>query len=58
VASRTDAAPDRERIRGLTYDSIDRAALRASWNGWDVAATAVVLGLVATMYIYFSFWVG
>ena len=58
VASRTDAAPDRERIRGLTYDSIDRAAVRASWDRRDVAATAVVLGLVAALYLYFSFWVG
>jgi SSS family solute:Na+ symporter len=58
VASWTDAAPDRERIRGLTYDSIDRAAVRASWDRRDVAATAVVLGLVAALYLYFSFWVG
>jgi SSS family solute:Na+ symporter len=58
MASRTDAAPDRERIRGLTYDSIDRAAVRASWDRRDVAATGVVLGLVAALYLYFSFWVG
>ena len=58
VASRTDVAPDPERIRGLTYDSIDRAAVRASWDRRDVAATAVVLGLVAALYLYFSFWVG
>ncbi|MEE4111135.1 MAG: sodium:solute symporter [Halieaceae bacterium] len=58
VASWTGAAPDRERIRGLTYDSIDRAAVRASWNRWDVAGTAVVLGMVAALYLYFSFWTG
>lgn len=58
VASRTDAPPDRDRIRGLTYDSIDRKAVRASWDQKDVAATAVVLGLVAALYLYFSFWVG
>jgi len=58
AVSRTDSAPDRERIRGLTYDSIDRATVRASWDRRDVAATAVVLGLVATLYLYFSFWVG
>lgn len=57
AASRTAAAPDRERIRGLTYDSIDRSAVRASWDRRDVAATAVVLGLVAAVYLYFSFWV-
>jgi SSS family solute:Na+ symporter len=58
VASRTAPPPDRERIRGLTFDSIDRAAVRASWDGKDVAATIVVLGLVAAVYIYFSFWLG
>ena len=58
VASRTSEAPDREQIQGLTYDSIDRAAVRASWDGRDVAATAVVLGLVAAIYVYFSFWIG
>lgn len=58
VASQTAERPDPERIRGLTFDSIDRAAVRASWDAKDVAATAVVLGLVAAIYVYFSFWVG
>lgn len=57
VASRTAERPDPERIKGLTYDSIDRAAVRATWGAKDVAATAVILGLVAAVYIYFSFWV-
>ena len=35
-----------------------RAALRASWGAWDIALTAVVLGLVALIYVYFSFWIG
>lgn len=54
--SRTAAPPDREQIKGLTFDSIDRAAVRASWGAKDVVGTAVVLGLVAAIYIYFSFW--
>ncbi len=58
VASRGAPPPDRDRIRGLTYDSIDRAAVRASWDARDVAGTAVVLGMVLTVYLYFSFWVG
>jgi SSS family solute:Na+ symporter len=56
LASRRGAPPDAERIRGLTFDSIDREAVRASWDGKDIAATAVVLGLVLMLYIYFSFW--
>ena len=58
VASYSGAPPDRERIRGLTFDSIDRAAVRASWDGRDIAATVLVLGLVLLLYGYFSFWVG
>ena len=58
VASLTSAAPDPEKIKGLTFSSIDRAEVRASWGAKDVAATAVILGLVAGIYIYFSFWVG
>ena len=41
----------------MTYASLDRAAVRASWQRRDVVATAVILGLVATLYAYFSFWV-
>lgn len=56
LASRSGPAPDRERIKGLTYDSIDRAAVRESWDGKDVAATVVIVGLVLGLYAYFSFW--
>jgi SSS family solute:Na+ symporter len=58
VASLTAGAPDPDRIRGLTYRTLDREALRASWNATDIACTAVVLGLVALLYVYFSFWIG
>jgi len=58
VVSRTGEPPDRNRIKGLTFDSLDRAAVRASWDGKDVAATVVVLALVAALYLYFSFWIG
>ncbi len=56
TASRTAPAPDKERIRGLTFASLDRAAVRASWDRKDIALTIVVLGLVLAMYVYFSFW--
>lgn len=58
VASRTGAPPDLERIKGLTFASLDRTAVRASWDGKDVAATALVLALIAGLYLYFSFWIG
>ena len=47
-------------IAGLTYASIseeDRKELRASWNWVDVTSSAVVLGLVLMLYVYFSFWI-
>jgi SSS family solute:Na+ symporter len=58
AASLSGPAPDSERIRGLTFSTLDREAVRASWDFRDVAATGVVLGLVALLYVYFSFWIG
>lgn len=57
AASHTSAPPKPEQIRGLTIANIDRAAVRQSWDRKDVIGTAVVLGLVAAIYLYFSFWV-
>ena len=57
VVSLNGKAPDRDRIKGLTFASIDREAVRRSWNAWDIVATAVVLSLVAALYLYFSFWI-
>ncbi|MBN2415266.1 sodium:solute symporter [bacterium] len=53
------AAPDAKKIEGLTFSTISakhKAENRASWNKWDVIATAGVLGIVLTLYLYFSFW--
>ncbi|MDE0507049.1 MAG: sodium:solute symporter [Gammaproteobacteria bacterium] len=57
VFSRGEAAPEPAQLRGLTLAHMDREAVRASWDRKDVVATVVVLGLVATVYLYFSFWV-
>ncbi len=51
------APPKPEQIRGLTLATIDREAVRRSYDRRDIAATAVVLGLVAAVYLYFSFWI-
>ena len=58
VASLGGERPDRDCIKGLTFGSLDRAAVRASWDFKDVVATAVVLSLVAGLYLYFSLWLG
>jgi SSS family solute:Na+ symporter len=55
--SYTSDAPDQKQIRGLTLSTIDRKAVRESWDRSDVIATSVILGLVAVIYLYFSFWV-
>ncbi|MFN7934821.1 MAG: sodium:solute symporter [Bryobacteraceae bacterium] len=52
-------APTEAKVLGLTYASTtpeQRAENRASWGMADVAGTVVVLGLVATIYTYFTFW--
>ena len=56
IASLSAPPPDAARIAGLTFATQDRAAIRASWNRTDIALTAVVLGIVAAIYVYFSFW--
>jgi len=56
VSYATDA-PDPARIKGLTYATVsaaDRAASRASWNRWDVVASAAVLAAILAAYLYFT----
>jgi len=52
-------APSENKIAGLTFATStaeDKRITRESWNVWDVLVTIFVLGLVATVYLYFSFW--
>ncbi len=59
VVSLMTKAQDPASISGLTYavhDEEFKKENRASWNAFDVIATAVVLSIVAGVYIYFSFW--
>jgi SSS family solute:Na+ symporter len=49
--------PDYEKISGLTYGTItmeDKVASRASWNRWDVFASAAVLAAILAAYLYFT----
>jgi SSS family solute:Na+ symporter len=50
------APPSEEKVRGLTFATTsaeDRARSRASWNRWDVIASAAVLLLILMAYLYF-----
>jgi solute:Na+ symporter, SSS family len=52
-------APAESKTKGITWAGLsdeNRKAIKESWNKWDVIGTAVVLGLVAGMYLYFTFW--
>jgi len=49
-------APSEEKIQGLVFGTStpeQKAATRASWNGWDIFHTAIILGLTVAFYIYF-----
>jgi SSS family solute:Na+ symporter len=59
VVSLLTKAPDEQKIINLTYAAVtpeQKKKNRESWNYVDVLWTALVLGLVAGMYLYFSFW--
>lgn len=60
AGSLATAPPPPHKTRGLVYSDIspeDRAELKASMGTIEYALTAVVLGLVLAMYLYFSFWI-
>jgi SSS family solute:Na+ symporter len=49
--------PDPVKINGLTYGTLsaeDRAASRASWNKWDVIASAAIVAAILAAYLYFT----
>ncbi len=55
VSMFTQSATD-EQIQGLTMGSVSpeqKAITRASWNGWDVFHSAVIIGITVAFYIYF-----
>lgn len=55
VVSLMGKAPTLEQTRYTYFSSTpeERAVTRASWNGWDIFHTAVILGIVIAFYIYF-----
>jgi solute:Na+ symporter, SSS family len=51
----TKPAPDAQ-LAGLTYQSVSgeqRAAERASYGGWEIFHTCMILAIIAGVYIYF-----
>lgn len=56
VVSLLTEAPSAEKIQGLVFGTSkpeQKAKTRASWNGWDVFHSVVILGITVAFYIYF-----
>jgi len=59
AASLATAAPDPAKIANLTWaggDEATRREIRESWSTTDVVLTVTVLGLVLSVYVYFTVW--
>ena len=57
--SMATAAPSEEKTKNLTFASVSaelQRENRASWGMAEVLGSAVVLGLVLLVYLYFSYW--
>lgn len=48
-------APSVEQLRYTYYNSTpqEEAETRASWNGWDIVHTVIILGIIVAFYAYF-----
>ena len=56
VVSLFTRKPAPEQIEGLCFSTAtpeQRAETRASWNGWDIFHTVVILSVIVAFYIYF-----
>lgn len=61
VVSLMTPAPTEEQTRGLTYGSIHHLAeneIKGSWDFGNKLMAGLILLLVGSMYLYFSFWLG
>jgi SSS family solute:Na+ symporter len=59
VASYLTPPPPEDKIKGLSYGSIHHdagAEIKASWDLGNKLMAVLILLLVGTMYVYFSFW--
>jgi SSS family solute:Na+ symporter len=55
VVSLLTRPPSKDQQR-FTYGAAtpaERAAVRSSWNGWDILHTAIIIGVIAIFYVYF-----
>ncbi len=60
IVSLLGIAPSAQKVAGLTFQTFseeDKREIRSSWDKYDVILTVIVIGLVISVYIYFSFWI-
>ena len=56
IVSLCTEAPSESKIQGLVFGTAtpeQKAATRASWNGWDVFHTAIIICITIAFYWYF-----
>jgi SSS family solute:Na+ symporter len=56
VVSLLTKPQDPEQIKGLTFASINKEEVRASIHPVDIVTTLIVVAMILTIYLYFSFW--
>jgi len=56
VVSLMTPAQDPKQIEGLTFASINKQEVRASIHPVDIVTTLIVVAMILTIYLYFSFW--
>ena len=56
VVSLATKAQDPEQIKGLTFSSINKEEVRASIHPVDIVTPLIVVAMILTIYLYFSFW--
>jgi SSS family solute:Na+ symporter len=56
VVSLATKAQEPEQIKGLTFSSINKEEVRASIHPVDIVTTLIVVAMILTIYLYFSFW--
>jgi len=56
IVSLCTPAPSPEQIQGLCFGTAteeQKKASRASWNGWDIFHSCVIMAIIVAFYIYF-----
>ena len=56
IVSLMTPAQDPKQIEGLTFSSINKEEVRASIHPVDIVTTLIVVAMILTIYLYFSFW--